>query len=143
MADVQLPAGWYEDPRTRARRYWDGERWADLGHVPPPPPAPGPSLPQGQPPQQVVWAASPPTNGLAVAGFVLSLVGILLCGIGSVVGFVMSLVALDQIKRGQGAPGGKGLAIAGAWIGGIITVLIAGWVLLVVVGMGMSGGSTT
>jgi len=58
-------------------------------------------------------ATVPPseTNGLAIAGFVLSLVG---CG---PVGMILSLIALNSKNKEN-----RGLAIAGAVIGGISTV---------------------
>ncbi len=53
------------------------------------------------------------TNGLAIAGFILSLTCCL-----SWLGFILSLVALNGKNRNQ-----RGLAIAGAIIGGILTLL--------------------
>ena len=56
--------------------------------------------------------APPPSNGLGVAGFVLSLLGFLgTCGLLSPIGFILSLVALRKEP--------KGLAIAGVIIGAI------------------------
>ena len=52
------------------------------------------------------------TNGLAIAGFVTSLV---CCG---PVGLVLAIMGLNQIKKDP-TQGGKGLAIAGIIIGGI------------------------
>ena len=70
----------------------------------PPPPPPPPLRTQ--------------TNGLAIGGFVVSLVGILSCGLISPIALILSLVALKKQPRG--------LAIAGTVIGGIGTLLIAG-----------------
>ena len=64
----------------------------------------------------------PKTNGLAVAGFVCSIVGWFCCGITSIIGVILSIVALSQIKNRQ--EGGKGLAIAGIVIGGIVMVSV-------------------
>lgn len=64
--------------------------------------------------QQTVYVKVAPTNSLAVAGFVLSFLGWL-----GVIGFVLSLVALKQIRQSGGLQGGRGLAIAGAIIGGL------------------------
>jgi hypothetical protein len=62
------------------------------------------------------------TNGMAIAGFVVSLLG---CGF---VGLILSLVALNSRNRAN-----RGLAIAGAIIGGIVTLLQLAWIVLVVV----------
>lgn len=36
---IPAPApGWYPEPGTGALRWWDGTRWTDARHVPPPPP---------------------------------------------------------------------------------------------------------
>ena len=56
---------------------------------------------------------APPTNGLAVAGFVTSLVCL------GPLGFILSLVALNQIKKSPTPQGGKGLATAGVVLGAI------------------------
>ncbi len=74
------------------------------------------SAPQAQPTSspQPVYTAAPPTNGMAVAGFVCSFVMPL-------VGLILSLVSLNQIKTNH--EGGKGLAIAGVVISSIFLVL--------------------
>ena len=58
------------------------------------------------------------SNGLAIAGFVLSLLG-LFVGCTAPLGFILSLVALNGKNQAN-----RGLAIAGAIIGGILTALI-------------------
>ena len=57
---------------------------------------------------------APPTNGLAVGGFVTSLLG---CT--ALLGFILSLVALTQIKNSPTPQGGRGLAVAGVIIGAV------------------------
>ncbi len=59
---------------------------------------------------------APRTNGLAIAGFVTSI----LCG---VVGLILSIVAYNQCKKSNGQLKGEGLAIAGIIIGGVNIVL--------------------
>lgn len=100
---------------------------AQDGQSPPPgePPGgtpPGGALPPGvqlppegymQLPQQPVVPVGLPTNGMAIAGFVCALCGLVTCGIASVVGLILSIVAMNQIKQAEGRIGGKGLAIAG------------------------------
>jgi uncharacterized membrane protein len=68
------------------------------------------------------------TNGLAIASLVSSIAGVplsLFCWIGfliPVIGVVLGVVALNQIKRtGQQ---GRGLAIAGIAVGAIAAVLV-------------------
>ena len=65
------------------------------------------------PPQQP-YVPQPPqqTNGLAIAGFVTSL---LCCG---PVGLVLSIIGLNQINKNP-SQGGKGLAIAGIVIAAV------------------------
>lgn len=88
-------------------------------NMPPPPPPPPPGPPpqyEGYNPQ---YQPSAKTNGMAIAGFVLSF----FCGI---LGLIFSAVALSQIsKTGQG---GKGLAIAGLVIS--IVSMIAGFAVV-------------
>ncbi len=68
------------------------------------------------------------TNGLAVAGFVLSLLW--LCGFGSLLAVIFTLVALGQIKRLGG--GGHGLAVAGLVLGVVgLVVTVSGTLLIV------------
>jgi len=81
------------------------------------------------------WGApappAPGTDGMAVAGFVLGLLGVTV--ITAILGIVFGAVALGRIRRT--AQGGKGLAIAGIVIGscwlalfafGIVTALVVG-----------------
>jgi Domain of unknown function (DUF4190) len=107
----------------------------------PPPvyPQPGPGYPGGYPgypggypsypgdPYDPYRTTRPPgTNGMATAALVTSLVGLLFCGLPSVFGLILGIVALRDIKRtGQE---GNGLAVAGVIIGAIAT---AGWLVLV------------
>lgn len=74
---------------------------------PPEPPNPvhaGPPAPYPQPPVNLA-----PTNGLAIAGFTCSLVGLCI-GIAALPGLILSAIALSK-------PGGRGLAIAGLVLG--------------------------
>ena len=120
-----------------------------VGQAPPGPYPPAPAFP-GQasgggyqsppggyqsPPVPGWWPQSPPqgfvpvtrTNGLAIASLVLGILW--LFWLGSLVGLVLGLVALKQIKgRNQG---GRGIAIAGV----VLSVLgLVGFVIAVIVG---------
>ena len=71
-------------------------------------PTPGLTLP---PPAD---GSLPPTSGMAIAGFVCSILGLLCCGpIVSTLGLIFSLIALSQINQIPPRCTGKGLALAG------------------------------
>ncbi len=94
------------------------------GGYPPPPqwgaPPPGFGPPSGYPapgfgaygPQQ------PKTNPFAIASLVTSLVGLCFWFLAPIAGIVLGIVALNQIK--QSNEEGRGLAIAGIAIGGVL-----------------------
>jgi Domain of unknown function (DUF4190) len=91
----------------------------------PPPPQGGGYLPPPQgggypPPPGGFGGAPTKTNTLAIASLVCAVLG-LLCGIGSILGIVLGVVALNQIK--QTGEGGRGLAQAGIVVGAIFVVL--------------------
>lgn len=67
-------------------------------------------------------ALARPTSGLAVAGFILSLLW--LFGLGSVAAIACSIVAFQRTKTGQA--GGHGLAVASLVIGvlGLISAVL-------------------
>lgn len=80
-------------------------------------PSGGPSVIQVNVPQP---SQSEGTNGLAIAGFVLALVG---C---APLGLILSLVALNSKNKAN-----RGLAIAGAIIGGLLTLCGCGYAVAV------------
>lgn len=90
------------------------------------------------PSPQVVYV-QPPSNGLGVAAFVCSLVGVLSCGLFAPVGLALSIPAMFRQPRGF-ALAGLILGIAGSlWLlaafvlfGGVLAVLVA---LLAVLGV--------
>ena len=111
---------------------------------------PGPPPPQGQPPVygapvpylQPVYMPGPPTNGMAVASLVCSLVGLLTTWfvpiLVSALGVIFGHVALNQIKsKGQG---GRGMAIAGLVIGYIVVGLAVAAIVVFVVILGAGVG---
>jgi len=61
--------------------------------------------------QQTVVIEQPPSNGLGTAGFVLSLIGFITCGLLCPLGFLLSLFGMLKPPRG--------LAIAGTILGGL------------------------
>jgi hypothetical protein len=100
----------------------------DAGLPPPvyPPPYPGvPGQPGYYPSYDPYRPTKPPgTNGKAIASLVTSLVGLLCCGLPSIVGLVLGVVGMRETKRtGQD---GYAIALIGAIIGGFA---VAGWVI--------------
>lgn len=80
----------------------------------------------------------PSTNGLAVASFVLGIVGL---GIGHIAAVVLGYRARRQIAASQGVQGGSGLALAGVvlgWIGVTAMMLV-----LILVGLAAVEGRNT
>jgi len=75
-----------------------------------------PSLPQGSLPP-------PKTCGLAITSLVLGCLGILTCGITSLVGLVLGIIALVRINKSNGQLGGQGLALAGTIVSGAFLLL--------------------
>ena len=76
--------------------------------------------PAGPPP------SAPPNNQLAVGAIIASAIG-LLCGIGSIIGIVLGVVAKNQIKASNGTQGGDNLATIGIVLGAVGIVLNILW----------------
>lgn len=68
------------------------------------------------------------TNGKAIAALVTSLSGLFFCGVPSIVGLILGIIAMRETKRtGQE---GHGMALAGVIVGALSVV---GWLVYVVV----------
>ncbi|RDI43837.1 DUF4190 domain-containing protein [Nocardia mexicana] len=78
--------------------------------------------PYGYPQQQAQG-----TNGLAIGSLIASILGLCTC-IGAIVGIVLGIIALNQIKERGGE--GRGLALAGIWVGAAAIVLQIIWVVV-------------
>jgi hypothetical protein len=107
-----------------------------FGGPPPPPGYPPPGYPPGAWPG---YGYATSTNGFAIAALVLSLVGWILCGIGSVLAIVFGFVARDQIRRSRGRETGSGMATTGIVLG---FVAVAIWLLIFVVSMANAGSGS-
>lgn len=81
--------------------------------VPPPPSVTEPAA-----------AAANKTSRLAVSSLVLGILGVLTCGLASLFGLILGIVALVKIKNSRGALGGHGLALAGTIVSGIFLLLL-------------------
>lgn len=113
----------------------------DYPAYPPPPPPVYPGYPMpysGYPvdPYDPYRPAKPTgTNGNAIASLVASLVGLLFCGLPSVVGIILGVVAMRETRRtGQD---GYTMALVGTLLGGLISamwlVFMAMWLLGVLI----------
>ncbi|MHB9130603.1 MAG: DUF4190 domain-containing protein [Armatimonadota bacterium] len=92
-----------------------------------PPPTPvmqRPGAPVGQPKTMQAMGLKPRTNGLATASLVLGLCGLVTCGLTSLVGLILGIVAKGQIKTSQGLQTGDGMATGGIVASSVILVLM-------------------
>jgi len=123
----------------------------------PPPPAPGPYTgpapgpgPYAQPPPSGAYpgtygapqpnyqpAYAPATNGFAIASLVCSFGGCFL-GVPSILAIIFGFVAISQINNSNGTQKGKGLALAGIIIGGIMILLFTLYFISLFI-LGMTG----
>lgn len=93
-----------------------------------------PTSPTSVPASPMSGRSTLKTNGMAIAGFVLSLLSLLCCFIGppfSILGLIFSCIGLAQINK-ESTQGGKGLAIAGIILAIFGLLLFA---FLVIVGL--------
>lgn len=72
-----------------------------------------------------------PTSGLAVAGFILALIGF------SPLGLILSIAAFGKTRTGERA--GQGFAVAGAIIGALGTL---GWFVFIMFVVGLNQAAT-
>lgn len=84
-----------------------------------------------QQPAYGTYGMSQSTNGLATASLVLGILG-LFCGITAIVGLILGIVALGQIRKGRGT--GRGLAIGGIVTSAVAIALTVAGIALGVVG---------
>lgn len=68
------------------------------------------------PPQQTVVIQRPASNGMGVAGFVCSLLGLLSCGLLSPFGLLFSFIGMFKAPRGLAVAGFVMGVIGSAWI---------------------------
>jgi hypothetical protein len=100
------------------------------GGYPPPYPA--------YPPPYDPYRAGRPlgTNGKAIASLVTALGGLVFCGLPSIAGLILGIIAMRECRRtGQD---GYGLALAGTIVGGLVTAGIVLYFVLIF-GLAASG----
>jgi len=89
----------------------------------PPPPGAHPPGPGQAPGAPYPPAAAPKTSGFAVVSLILGIGGLCTCGVTSLVGLVLGIIALRQVNRSGGALGGRGVAIGGI-VASALTLLV-------------------
>lgn len=97
------------------------------------PGAPGypPPYPGYDPYDPYRYGKPPGTNGKAIAALITAIGGLLLCGLPSIAGIVLGLIAMRETKRtGQD---GYGLALAGLIVGCLVVALGIFYVLFIIV----------
>jgi hypothetical protein len=109
------------------------------GYPPPAYPAPGyqpyaGAYPYGTDPYDPYRSMKPMgTNGKAIAALACSLAGLVFCGLPSIVGLILGIIAMRETKHtGQD---GYGLALAGTIVGALVTV---GFVLYILFFIGLA-----
>jgi Domain of unknown function (DUF4190) len=118
MTDTPPPPGNYPPPPPPG------------SYPPPPPPGSYPPPPGGYPPPggAPVPGGYPgvptKTNTLAIVSIVCSAIG-LFCGVGSIAGIILGVVAKNQIK--QTGEAGDGLALAGIIVGAVTLLIGVIW----------------
>lgn len=90
-----------------------------------------PPYPTYPPPYDPYRAGKPlGTNGKAIASLVTALGGLVFCGLPSIAGFILGIIAMRECKRtGQD---GYGLALAGTIVGGLVSALVLLYFIFVV-----------
>ncbi|MGP5053760.1 DUF4190 domain-containing protein [Brachybacterium paraconglomeratum] len=116
-------------------------------------PDPYASLPSGlsqgryaAPGYAVAVQPAPPSSGLGIAGFVIGLLGLTLCGtLVSPVGLVLSILGMRETSPTATSPkGGRGLTITGlilSIIGTVALLLIIAYFVVMFVIAGVAAGS--
>jgi hypothetical protein len=101
-----------------------------------PPPGYPPAYPGYQPYDPYRPGTPLGTNGKAIASLVTALAGLMFCGLPSIAGLILGIIAMRECRRtGQD---GYGLALAGTIVGGVVTALFVLYVVFVI-GIAASG----
>jgi hypothetical protein len=81
----------------------------------------------GQPIQQTVVVHQQPSNGIGVAGFICSLIGLVFCGVPGIIGLILSLIGLAKEPRGFAI---AGVVISLANVAILVFMFMAGFTML-------------
>ncbi|WP_445166534.1 DUF4190 domain-containing protein [Mycolicibacterium sp. Dal123E01] len=101
------------------------------GYPYPPPASPGYPGYTADPYDPYRPTKPPGTNGKAIAALVTSVAGLMLCGLPSIAGIILGIIAMRETKRtGQD---GFGLAVAGLVIGSLVVALAVFCVVFIII----------
>jgi prepilin-type processing-associated H-X9-DG protein len=118
---------WISQGRANARtqvKPKGGAEWQTLASVPEFEPA-FVAAPSAAPPQPLPAApAEAKTSGMAITSLVLGLLGLFTCGVTSLVGLILGIVALLKVNRSGGRLSGNGLAIAGICVSALFVLMV-------------------
>jgi prepilin-type processing-associated H-X9-DG protein len=118
---------WISEGRANAQtqvKPEGGTQWQTLSSVPEFEPAFAAAA--GAAPTQPLAGAPGPgkTSALAITSLVLGILGLFTCGVTSLVGLILGIVALVKVSRSGGQLSGKGLAIAGICTSGLFLLMV-------------------
>jgi prepilin-type processing-associated H-X9-DG protein len=109
----------------------NGGEWKPLGDFPEFAAVFGSNVPplSGPPPlSQTLTPAQPTkTSGLAIASLVLGILGFFSCGITALIGLILGIASMRQVRRSNGTIGGGGIALAGTIVSAVFLLLIPGF----------------
>ena len=101
----------------------DGGEWKTLGDFPEFAGAlSAGALPKGPPPLTQTPTQPVRTNGLAIASLVLGICGIISCGLTAVIGLILGIVSMKQVRKSNGTMGGGGIGLAGTIVSAVFIV---------------------
>ncbi|HWC61651.1 MAG TPA: DUF4190 domain-containing protein [Verrucomicrobiae bacterium] len=105
----------------------DGGEWKTLGDFP----EFAASLSSRVPPLSAPVASQVPlstqplkTNGLAIASLVLGVLGLFSCGVTALVGLILGIVAMSQVRKSNGTMSGGGIALAGTIVSAVFLLFV-------------------
>jgi prepilin-type processing-associated H-X9-DG protein len=118
---------WISQGRANARtqvKPEGGAEWQTLASVPEFEPA-FVAAPSAASPQPLPAApAEAKTSGMAITSLVLGILGLFTCGVTSLVGLILGIVALLKVNRSGGRLSGNGLAIAGICVSALFVLMV-------------------
>lgn len=70
------------------------------------------------------YASSQQGSGLAIASLVFGILGLITCGLFSIIGLICGIIALGKTGSGSGREGGRSMAVAGTVVSAISVLMI-------------------